>query len=290
MRRGERKVLDFGDVLLREADVELLEGPHWLNDQIVSFYFEYMEREVLPAAAAAAAAAAATAAATPAAAAACSVLLLPPATCFLLMHAGPDMAADILAPLKPCSRGLVLLPVNDNPDVDRAAGGSHWSLLVFHRPSNTLRHYDSSAGSGNTAAARRLAAAVGPALARPGAGGAAAGGGGAPGFVGVEDMPHQTNGYDCGVYVLAVARAAAEQWLTLQASAPAGQGTAAGAEGGAEGAEGKEAVGGTEGEGAEGAVQRWREWERGLRAALTPEVVQGLRRQVREVIRAKAGE
>lgn len=34
MKKGERKVLDYGDVLLREADVELLEGPHWLNDQV----------------------------------------------------------------------------------------------------------------------------------------------------------------------------------------------------------------------------------------------------------------
>jgi hypothetical protein len=36
MKKGERKVLDYGDVLLREADVALLEGPHWLNDQVSS--------------------------------------------------------------------------------------------------------------------------------------------------------------------------------------------------------------------------------------------------------------
>jgi hypothetical protein len=28
------KVLSLGDVLLRRSDVELLAGPHWLNDQV----------------------------------------------------------------------------------------------------------------------------------------------------------------------------------------------------------------------------------------------------------------
>ena len=31
-----RKVLDYGDVLLRQADVDLLKGPHWLNDQVIA--------------------------------------------------------------------------------------------------------------------------------------------------------------------------------------------------------------------------------------------------------------
>lgn len=29
----EAKALDYHDVLLRQGDVELLSGPHWLNDQ-----------------------------------------------------------------------------------------------------------------------------------------------------------------------------------------------------------------------------------------------------------------
>ena len=28
------KVLSYGDVLLRRLDLELLEGPHWLNDTV----------------------------------------------------------------------------------------------------------------------------------------------------------------------------------------------------------------------------------------------------------------
>ena len=39
---GERVVLSRGDTCLREADVELLRGPHWLNDQLVTFYFTHL--------------------------------------------------------------------------------------------------------------------------------------------------------------------------------------------------------------------------------------------------------
>ena len=31
---GSDKVLNYGDVLLRRSDVELLDGPEWLNDQV----------------------------------------------------------------------------------------------------------------------------------------------------------------------------------------------------------------------------------------------------------------
>lgn len=40
--KGDEKVLSYGDVLLRRSDVELLEGPHYLNDQIIEFFFSYL--------------------------------------------------------------------------------------------------------------------------------------------------------------------------------------------------------------------------------------------------------
>lgn len=35
-------VLSLGDALIRESDLNLLTGPFWLNDRIISFYFEYL--------------------------------------------------------------------------------------------------------------------------------------------------------------------------------------------------------------------------------------------------------
>lgn len=35
VRTGDKKVLSYGDNLLRKSDVDLLGGPYWLNDQVV---------------------------------------------------------------------------------------------------------------------------------------------------------------------------------------------------------------------------------------------------------------
>ena len=34
-RTEDDKVLSYGDNLLRQSDVDLLNGPHWLNDQVL---------------------------------------------------------------------------------------------------------------------------------------------------------------------------------------------------------------------------------------------------------------
>jgi sentrin-specific protease 8 len=40
------KVLSYFDVVLRQGDVDLLtDGPNWLNDQLLAFYFEFLARE-----------------------------------------------------------------------------------------------------------------------------------------------------------------------------------------------------------------------------------------------------
>jgi|TARA_B110000967_G_C18880479_1_gene560759 sentrin-specific protease 8 len=38
-------VIAYHDCVLRVRDVALLTGPHWLNDAVMSFYFEYLREE-----------------------------------------------------------------------------------------------------------------------------------------------------------------------------------------------------------------------------------------------------
>lgn len=59
---------------------------------------------------------------------------------------------------------MILLAVNDNPFVDEANGGMHWTLLSYTRSDHTFRHYDSSSSSSNEGAARSIAAKLGPVL------------------------------------------------------------------------------------------------------------------------------
>ncbi len=35
-------VLSFYDSIIRQSDVDILEGPHWLTDNLIGFYFEYL--------------------------------------------------------------------------------------------------------------------------------------------------------------------------------------------------------------------------------------------------------
>ncbi len=102
---------------------------------------------------------------------------------------------------------------------------------MYHRGSNTLRHYD-SAGGCNRRPARQLAsvasAIVGPAAASaapaaPAAPAAAGGGASAPRrpkLLDVACAPQQRNSHDCGVYLLAVAQQLAAWLAAGQLAAP----------------------------------------------------------------------
>jgi len=77
MLDSDKKVLSYNDVLLRRADVELLTGPRWLNDQVISFYFEYITQERLQGGHQ-------------------SVVFVPPSISFLLANCGEDGSACVV--------------------------------------------------------------------------------------------------------------------------------------------------------------------------------------------------
>ena len=61
---------------------------------------------------------------------------------FCLVLVAVEELTVILEPLALASRKLVLLAVNDNAD-NSGSGGSHWSLLCYHREQNAFFHFDS---------------------------------------------------------------------------------------------------------------------------------------------------
>jgi sentrin-specific protease 8 len=185
---GNDRVLSYGDVVLLRSDLAVLRGRHFLNDRIIAFYLAYLSS------------------AFGADDDDADILLLPPSIPYLLSNLPDrDSVAMVAEPIRLASRRLALLPVNDNPDASLAEGGSHWTLLVLDATSGASRprfvHHD-SLGVVNVPAARCLAAALRPLL--PDAAN------GAPLVEG--PTPTQVNGHDCGVYVLAVARAICNWW------------------------------------------------------------------------------
>lgn len=97
--------------------------------------------------------------------------------------------------------------MNNNPFVDVAEGGSHWSLLVL-QPQGEFWHVDSM-GDANEAAARQLAGTLASALGLRTAAGASDDDAATCSFHAAR-VPQQRNGFDCGVHVLAAAAAVAD--------------------------------------------------------------------------------
>ncbi|XP_042374205.1 NEDD8-specific protease 1-like [Zingiber officinale] len=172
IKDGDNKILSYHDVVLRRSDLGILRGPHYLNDRLIEFYFAHLASSSGSSGA---------------------VFLVPPSISFWLANCSDSQSLREFAdPLRLPDRSLVLFTVNDNLDVDVAEGGSHWSLLVYCRETSEFVHHDSCSGI-NLCHAQRLFRAV-------------------SGFVGASEppqfvegfTPQQTNGYDCGLYVLAI--------------------------------------------------------------------------------------
>ena len=136
---NDKEVLTYEDIVLRVSDSDILEGPYYLNDQIIAFYFGYLSSS-------------------------CDsndILLVPPSVSFWLANCKEEALKDIIEPLKLSSKKLVLFTVNDNDDLSGGDSGTHWSLLVYDRSSNTFSHHDSMEGVNNSHAMKLYEAVKG---------------------------------------------------------------------------------------------------------------------------------
>lgn len=243
MSRGAPRppvLVTYGDVSLTRDDVALLDGRGWFNDQLISFFCEWLARTA--------------AAADPAAP--CIVLLPPPLVFFLTFAADPADVASVAAPLRLAAARAVVLFVNSataaaaggavEPPRGGGAVGDHWSVLLWDGRDRAFSAWDSSCRA-NAAAARRVAAALHPHLDAAAAGGrgggageGAGGGGGGGGAGGASDdptdadeggdgndgggvavkdvgrLPQQRNSSDCGPYACAYAYAIVRQMLAAK--------------------------------------------------------------------------
>eukprot|EP00906_Rhabdomonas_costata_P007142 RCo010287 len=179
----------YDEVTVYSEDRELLQPGQWLNDNILSLYFAYLAHEVFP---------------YPA------VLFVPPPVSFMLsMIEDPtdgSMLEELARGLELRSRELVLVAINDNTDVSRSRGGSHWALLVYVQKAQQWKYFD-SLGASNMAAAQRMAVRLGVLVAPH-----SAPVGGKP-TVHICPCTRQRNGYDCGPYTLLAAEVIAGRFL-----------------------------------------------------------------------------
>ncbi|CAG4951958.1 unnamed protein product [Colias eurytheme] len=162
-------VLSFHETLLHQSDVELLTGPHWLNDTIISFYFEYLEKVKFSDSN--------------------DILFVSPEVTQCIKMVSTEEIKIFLEPLNIEAKKFVFFALNDNSSPD-TAGGSHWSLLVYSKVENCFFHLDSSSGS-NHNVAWDFASHLMTYLSRADL----------INFVDKECV-QQSNGYDCGIHVI----------------------------------------------------------------------------------------
>lgn len=176
--RHDELIVNYNDALVYGRDLKLLEnGSDWLNSSVVWFVFQRLQAKQPH-----------------------NMTFMDPSVLSFFMHQMDDQedvedfAANLLG-------NRLVLAVNDTHGSNSSLGtGSHWSLLVFDDGDSSWHHFDSSKGH-NQAAARVVANKFLSAWKKK-----------TTSTVSLNcdtftewDVPQQTNGYDCGVHMLAAA-------------------------------------------------------------------------------------
>ncbi|KAL0097821.1 hypothetical protein J3Q64DRAFT_1694223 [Phycomyces blakesleeanus] len=176
-------LLHFHDVIIREDDFCTLDEHNWLNDTILEFHMEYLERTFVTSET--------------------SIQLLRPAIVQLITHTHDPRQIISALPPRLNEQNAIFIPVNDGRP-SAANSGSHWSLLVFLRPSCAFYYYDSMRYSNIQEArhtARQMALLLG--LTKK------------PEFI-PTSTPQQNNGADCGVYVIGITDSLVNRFMELK--------------------------------------------------------------------------
>eukprot|EP01024_Parvocaulis_polyphysoides_P008912 TRINITY_DN12697_c3_g1_i2.p2 TRINITY_DN12697_c3_g1~~TRINITY_DN12697_c3_g1_i2.p2 ORF type:complete len:227 (-),score=25.93 TRINITY_DN12697_c3_g1_i2:145-825(-) len=178
----DQVVLDYFDIRLRKRDVNTLQKGCWLNDQIITFYFEYLQNNI--------------------SANQESLLFMQVPTAYMLLQM-PELIPELSQQLKFQEKQLILIPINDNPDTEVIEGGQHWSLLVFDVQNFNFVHFDSIKGSNQSITQRfseNFANNLNLKTVNNGKFQLDQ-----KNYREFEKMPQQKNGCDCGMFVLMVA-------------------------------------------------------------------------------------
>ncbi|KXS10432.1 cysteine proteinase [Gonapodya prolifera JEL478] len=183
----ESVVVAYGDVVFRKGDQSSVANPAFLTDTVIELWFELLEDST-------------TRELGRLSQGALSFHFLRPSISFLISHITDPVYLEQALP-DISHQTVVFIPVNDNIATE-SAGGSHWSLLVYYRPLSTFFCFDSYHGLNKAPAsntAKKLASVIHA--------------GTSPKFHVIANAPQQSNGYDCGVYVLGVVEILTERLM-----------------------------------------------------------------------------
>uniref|UniRef100_A0A1I7TQE1 ULP_PROTEASE domain-containing protein n=1 Tax=Caenorhabditis tropicalis TaxID=1561998 RepID=A0A1I7TQE1_9PELO len=168
--------LSYESVVLDAEDIKILETSTWFNDKLLTFMGEYLmnsmngrgEEEEEK-----------------------KIHVFSPSETEMIRHSPSQMVEELFGGLGVDRVPIVAWIMSNNEVVTRAYGGSHWSLLVFHRPTKRFHHFDSFQRSNERAAdslRRKTRNLVDPR-------------GESEDILETRDCIQQTNSSDCGLFV-----------------------------------------------------------------------------------------
>lgn len=174
-------VLQHGGATLSRLELMTLKGDGWLVDAVINYVFAVLSTSYK------------------------DICFVGPALSLVLTNL--QNADEKTVNAEACGlqlglRDLVLFPVSDNTEFDKDNQGKHWSLLILQFSNDRSKcrfiHHDSLFQS-NLSHASRLAGVLSHVLPE------------VTEFIDAES-PRQRNYYDCGVFVLAMAKSIGDWW------------------------------------------------------------------------------
>lgn len=174
-------VLSFHDSVIKKSDINILTGNDWLNDRLIGFYLQYLEKRVYPHRER-------------------DIAFVSPEVTHCIKLSSKSEVGIFVSPLKLSQKRLIIFPINNCLEQE-APGGSHWSLLIYFRPKNTFYHYDSF-NQTNSDNAHMVMERVVPYLNQS-----------RSSQFTQADCPQQRNSYDCGIHALCNAEYVCRRFL-----------------------------------------------------------------------------
>ncbi|KAJ2027885.1 hypothetical protein IWW57_002411 [Coemansia sp. S610] len=172
---NETLLFSYHDTAVYSGDPMSLREGQWLNDAMLSFYYEYLTHEILRGDN--------------------SVLLLKPTLvqCLRLQQDAESLRSALPADMH--AKELIFIPINNSNSFVHVEGGSgsHWSLLVYVKHTNPTYHYYDSMANMNYQYALAVKSKLDAILlgtANP-----------VPPMI-THSCPQQENGSDCGIFVI----------------------------------------------------------------------------------------
>lgn len=169
---SDKVILSTKNCTVTKDDIETLSPHTYLNDLIISFYYEIIQ-ERYPSK---------------------DITFLDPAVSMSIILDSDndndleDIKECIFLPLELNKKKFIFAPINDNTKLQYAVSGSHWTLNVVDVDNSIIYYLDSTNGDVSNAHTfhRRLERLFGKKFE----------------FVYGVKTQYQTNGYDCGMFLL----------------------------------------------------------------------------------------